>query len=471
MVFRRSLRLSFSQSLILSVLVAIAARGIRAQQPPDDPPGRWRLETLTLKDKSQIHGLIQSETDGEIDFAQVIQPPGRPMYAVIRGIPREKIAKIQRLSEADHLVLFQRFALFRNRMVIEAGRMDQLELTSQSAEGQRVLAYAGPWFELTSTADDEQTRRCLVRIEQYFRAYRTLLPPRVTNPKPLRVQLFGSLDLYRDRLRDLKLDLDNAAFYSPREATILAASDLNLFAERLAQVRREHERVRKDLARLDAGHGDKLATLADELAAAGYSPDEITAEVRQRKASWKKELDATLATNVQRQRSAEQKFDVVTDKMFRSLAHESFHAWLDAFVYPHDRYDVPRWLNEGLAQVFESGQLDGDSLRLDAPDKQRLAALRADLASGQPLALAQILTASEREFLGPHAGAAPQRHYLYAWGLAHYLTFHHNLLASTRLDDYVAQSSARLNPIARFEQLAGRPLTEFEAVWRAAMLE
>jgi len=451
-------------------LGTLASQGA-AQPLADDPPGRWQLETLTLKDQSQIRGLIQSQTDAEIDFAQVIQPPGKPMYAVIRGIPRAKVTKIERLDEAEHLALFRRFALFCNRAVIEAGRMDQLELTSQSADGSRVLHYAGTWFTLDSTADDEQTRRCLVRIEQFFRAYRTLLPPRVTEPKLLTVQLFGSLDQYRDRLRELKLDLDNAALYSPREATILAASDLNLFAERLAQVRREHERVRKDLDRIDKGHGQKLVTLADELKASGYTQDEITAEQRQRRASWKKELETTLATNVQRERSAEQKFDVVTDKMFRSLAHESFHAWLDTSVYPHDRHDVPRWLNEGLAQVFESGQLDGDSLRLDAPDKERLAALRADLAAGQPLPLAQLLTASERQFLGPHAGAAPQRHYLYAWGLAHYLTFRHNLLASGRLDQYVAQESQRLDPIARFEQLAGQPIAEFEAAWRAAMLE
>jgi len=82
-----------------------------------------------------------------------------------------------------------------------------------------------------------------------------------------------------------------------------------------------------------------------------------------------------------------------------------------------------------------------------------------------------LLTASERQFLGPHAGATPQRHYLYAWGLAHYLTFRHNLLASGRLDQYVTQESQRLDSIARFEALTGQPLAEFESAWRAAMLE
>jgi hypothetical protein len=131
---------------------------------------------------------------------------------------------------------------------------------------------------------------------------------------------------------------------------------------------------------------------------------------------------------------------------------------------------VPRWLNEGLAQVFETGQLDGDSLRIDAADRQRLARLRSDLAQ-QPLSLAHVLSAEEREFLGPHSSSSSQRHYLYAWGLAHYIAFEQNLLASPRLDEYVASSARQLDPIIRFEKLIGQPLAEFEKRWRAAMLD
>ena len=461
--------LSVSPSLCLSLVAAATLVSPAAAQAPDEPPGRWQLESLTLQDGSTIRGLIQTQSEAEIDFAQILQPPGKPMYAVVRGIPLAEVKAIERLDEAGHLALFERFALFRNRAVIEAGRMDQLELTARGSGATRTLHYDGPWFSLTSTADEEQTRRCLVRIEQLFRAYRTLLPPRAKEPRPLAVRLFGSVDQYRESLRELSLELDNAAFYSPREAAILAASDLNLFAERLAQVRREHERVKATLARLDREQTQRLAVVAQDLKAAGFGEAEIAGELRQRRATWKRELETTLAAGRERERAAEQKFGQVTEKMFAGLAHESFHAWLDAFVFPHQRHHVPRWLNEGLAQVFESGQLDGESLRLDAPDKQRLAALRADLASSQPLRLTQVLTAGEREFLGLHSGGTPQRHYLYAWGLAHYLTFDGNLLSSGRLDAYVSPAAERLDPIARFEQLAGQPLPEFETAWRAAM--
>src|SRR5207249_622937 len=40
-------------------------------------------------------------------------------------------------------------------------------------------------------------------------------------------------------------------------------------------------------------------------------------------------------------------------RMFRRLFHEAFHAYLNTFVYPPEEGEMPRWFNEGLAQVFE----------------------------------------------------------------------------------------------------------------------
>jgi len=456
-----SLRLSIPLSLVLFCNVVVAQT--------DAPPGRWKLETLTLEGGKQYRGVVQEESKESIEFAEIIQPAGKPMHAVIRGVPRSLVQKLQRLDEAAHQELVARFAQFRHRAVIEAGRLEAVQLRSENRDGTSVLVYAGPWFTLTSTADDEQTRRCVVRIEQLFRAYRTLLPPRSGPSPPLAVMLYGSLDDYRQRLRLLHLSLDNAAFYSPRERTILAGSDLNLFAQRLAQVRREHEQVRQTYAKLDSQFPETMVSLNADLRAAGFSEADAAAEIRQRRATWKAQMEEALAANAERQRTNERKFGEVTGQMFTRLGHEAFHAYLDTFVYPSsplgDKH-VPRWLNEGLAQVFETGQLDGDSLRIDAPDRGRLKRLREDM-SQQPLPLAQLLTAEEREFLGPHDAAASQRHYLYAWGLAWHLTFQENLLGSPRLDEYVAAALPD-DRLARFEKLVGRPLAEFENEWRTA---
>jgi hypothetical protein len=158
--------------------------------------------------------------------------------------------------------------------------------------------------------------------------------------------------------------------------------------------------------------------------------------------------------------------------MFARLYHEAFHAYLENFVYPQNRFDVPRWLNEGLAQVFEDGLLELGTLRLDAPNRTRLDSLQADLRSGSPLSLAELLTADGRSFLVSHAdnAATSQRHYLYSWGLAHYLAVREPILERSRLDRFVDGGNMQSDPISRFEQLIGMPLSQFESQWREEVL-
>src|SRR5690606_37718104 len=130
---------------------------------------------------------------------------------------------------------------------------------------------------------------------------------------------------------------------------------------------------------------------------------------------------------------------------------ETFHAYLDDYVYPEKQFDVPRWLNEGLAQIFEAGLLEADILRIDAPSAERLAKLQADLRGRQSLHIGDLLAADQTAFLVPHAdrGQTSQRHYLYSWGLAWYLTFDQSLLGTERLNRYVSKESGKLDPQVR----------------------
>jgi hypothetical protein len=117
--------------------------------------------------------------------------------------------------------------------------------------------------------------------------------------------------------------------------------------------------------------------------------------------------------------------------------------------------------------------LDADTLRVDAPNPRALAALARELASGQPLSLAEVLTAPVERFLGAHRASdeGPSRLYVYSWGLAYYLTFERSILGTPSFDEYVAPTRANDEPIARFEKLVAEPLEKFEAEWRAAMLK
>jgi hypothetical protein len=165
-------------------------------------------------------------------------------------------------------------------------------------------------------------------------------------------------------------------------------------------------------------------------------------------------------------------FDEITRQMFTRLYHEAFHAYVENFVYPQDKCDVPRWLNEGLAQVFEEGILELGALRLDAPSRTRLAAMQADLRGQPRLTLTELLTADGRAFLVAHPTAAKtsQRYYLYSWALAYYLAVREPVLETERFNRYVDASAKSLDPIARFEQLVGVPLDRFDNMWRSELL-
>ena len=100
---------------------------------------------------------------------------------------------------------------------------------------------------------------------------------------------------------------------------------------------------------------------------------------------WKEELDGINRAINAAERSNLAEFDKLTAAMLLGLFHEAFHAYLENYVYPQRDHDVPRWLNEGLAQIFEAGNWSRARLRLDAPDAGRLEALQQDLRSAEQL--------------------------------------------------------------------------------------
>lgn len=453
--------------MFAALLLAIAPA--HAADPPVSPSGRWKLETVVLKSGKEHHGLVQARREKEIDFAEIVQRPGKPTFAIIRGIDAAQVAKTELLPPAEHAELVKKFHDYRHKALIEAGQMDAVKLAPLELDGHSYQSYQGSWFTLLSTADEESTRRCVVRMEQIFRAYRTLLPPRMDKQREqqeLTIYLYSSLDEYRQRLRALDLNLDAPAIYSARQHQILAGGELAHYATRLAEVRKEMADLEKQYDKLDKDFAVSLARLSDELRTKGFSKDEITQELQLRKTDWKNERTAVMARMHEQDRRNLARFSEVTREMFARLYHEAFHAYLDCYVYPQGSHHVPTWLHEGLAQVFEGGQLEGDSLRIDAPDRDRLKRLLTDLNSGDPLPLARLLVAEEPTFAGDHGGRASERHYLYAWGLSYYLVTEKNLLGSPALDEFVSPQSAALSPTARLEKLVHQPLGTFESQWR-----
>jgi hypothetical protein len=158
----------------------------------------------------------------------------------------------------------------------------------------------------------------------------------------------------------------------------------------------------------------------------------------------------------------EKTFERATQRLFQTLFHEAFHAYLAGYVYPPSENDVPCWLNEGLAQIFETAILEAGELRVGHADSERLKHVKEALRKDQLVPVADLLKADSRKFLVSHANdqQVSDDYYLGSWALAFYITFGQWRLGTPELDEYVRRDQA--DPLETFTKLAGQPLGNFE---------
>ncbi len=154
--------------------------------------------------------------------------------------------------------------------------------------------------------------------------------------------------------------------------------------------------------------------------------------------------------------------------LFQTLFHEAFHAYLANYVYPPGENDVPCWLNEGLAQIFETAILEAGELRVGHADPERLKHVKEALRKEQLVAVADLLKADSSKFLVSHANdqQVSDDYYLGSWALAFYVTFGQWKLGTPELDAYVCSSRNRPEPLEAFSRLVGQPPPTFEESFR-----
>lgn len=442
------------------------------------------FERLVTRDGRELQGFVASETPQAVIFLQLIQPPGRPTYGVEQKIPRENVAALTSLSSEERLKLKKWYRRLRAQVRIEAGQVDDVKLESFTAGDRNMLRYHGGRFVLESAADEPLVRRAAVRLEQTFVALEAVLPAlaeRGTTSRRdddrLLVRLFDAKQDYDDFLGGLGVAIANPALYSPDRNLLVLGSDLKRLGAETAAAEAQTRQLRMELARLKSDLPNRLAKEKQRLLDAKTSAVQTERTLQELRNKLRGEISGLSRRLDAAERKNNAVFDEATRRLFRALRHEALHAWLDRQAFPADRYDVPRWLHEGLAQVFEAGVLEAGVLRLDAANAEALAALKADLREA-PLPLADLLRAEAALFLVPHgqSGEEAKRHYAYAWGLAHYLTFERRLLREEALEAYLrgepASSSADSprDAIVRFQELIGGSLEAFEQEWRAYVL-
>jgi len=348
------------RSLLLALLLAVAA----FTQPPVVPRNNWPRDEVTLTNGAVYRGLILKEVADGVHFRAVRQTPGKPTFTFTTYFVTKEIRGTKKLSDADRDDLRLKLAGLDTDGAGERARMDALDLVTTDLAGKKAKRYDGERFLLTSAAPDEVTRRAAVRLEQIYTCFARILPPRHNSDRPTRVELTGDLDDYRQLLRQSADAVLNAAVYDPAANRILVGTDLRRLGAELQRTRIQH---------------------AQQLADVG----EYEKRIRKQYKGSKPDLDRFLpAAERERQkvlaadRQNEKAFDDATRRLFGILYHEAFHSYAATYVYPplpaadvkagKGTGELPRWLNEGLAQVFENPLIEAAELRIGHADPARL---------------------------------------------------------------------------------------------------
>jgi hypothetical protein len=444
------------------------------------------MDRVELFSGKSYSGLIESEDKVWLNLIQIERPPGKDMHLVVRLIDRDQVRNVVRLeSDEQRAGLRRQIKQFRDRTAVEIGRMEAVRLKPAEGEGNHYWRYEGRWFSLDSTADKPPhgrvvqnaeaptTRRLVVRAEQIFAAYRQILPPRVADPRPPRLVVFDSTDEYRTFLAQRKLSgIKSPACFLENENVVALGSDLTSLETRWDGIRSEIERQRADLLAAKAALPGRKAQRAAPMKAQGASEAQVKMALTAMQAAFDQEFNKKWKELETSERTNRAKFQKRVSQIFGWLYHESFHAYLENYVYPHQKHDVPYWLNEGLATMYEAGVLEGNWLRVDAPNSEELRKFKEDVRSGRGLPLGKLLAAGPDEFIPRNNAPAPvaDRYYAHAWALAYYLTFEKHLLGGPALDKYVDRSGTD-QAVRRLEALVGMPMKQFEREWQQGVLE
>ncbi|TWT39284.1 DUF1570 domain-containing protein [Blastopirellula retiformator] len=420
-------------------------------------------DTLTLSDGRTLEGMIVERQADGLDFLEIVKPAGKPMFGVVRNFPQSEIRAITEVDPESRSQLIQRVERLRNRLQFEAENRETIQLETVKRDGVTYRVVTGEGYDFYSRLDESLTRRMAVRLEQASRAFQHMIPPRKESDIRLRLILFDDMRDYADYMATLGAAVRNPAIFLPQEGLVLVGTDFRRLQAQAKRAAEEHKRQIGWWDELRRGLPERLEAYRKELAAAKIPPEEIEQEVSVRREAFLRQRREALSRIRAVERTNADAFEKAIEDTTRRIYHEAFHAYLECFVFPVAQYDVPIWLNEGLAQLFEHGQLEGDSFRIDAPPADLVAELKRRLAASDRPLLAEMLERDSAAFVLTMSPHREQLDYALAWGLAWRLVFEERLFEGNRLEKMVTADPARRQ---RLENLINESLEEFEPKWR-----
>jgi|GEM_PF-795460 len=427
----------------------------------------WPMERIELADGRTLMGLIESVDDQWVHMVVIKREPGRRTQLVVRPVERSAVVQMDRLPEPLRKQLQERVAALAFRARIEAARMEAVGLEKKAQTNIPVFLYDGRWFCLESNLPEQMTRRVIVRLEQIFSGYRQLLPPRTEPQRLLKIQVFSSRMEYEEAIGRYGVRLANPALFLPKENRVLAGTELGQFAAQLRQLEEEHGRLRRELSGLRGQLAEKLEELGRKLRQQGVPRQEAAKILHRERAAFENQIAKKLADIQHVDRKNAELFCQLMDQTLRQLYHEAFHAYMENYLFPSSQYQIPLWLQEGLAMLFQEGIVEADTLRLDAISQEAASLIRKDRRQGAAMPLEQLLGAGSTEFLQARESGSTMgnRYYAYAWAVVYYLC-QTERLSLAGLEAYVNPAAQGLPPRQRLERLLGMEVDQWEEGWR-----
>lgn len=446
--------------------VLLALAGSLAAQPAT-PVSNWSFDEITLANGAKFQGMLLDDGPLDVRFQTVKRRPGQPTFTLTWKVPRSEVASLKRLSDAERALLRERIAELDQDGSGERRRIQSIELVPATwlDEPDKAKSYRSEYFTLVSNGGEEVVRRAAVRLEQIYAAYARLLPP-TAEGRPTIIQLTPDRDHYKLLLAPLgHTDILNPAVYDPRANLIVCGSDLRRLGKELEDAKFHHAQQIVDLDRYEAA----VRKLYKEPELKRYI-DPI-----------RRDRGLVYATD----RKNGEKFDLAASRLFAVLYHEAFHAYAGTFVYPpltvaqvkagQGTGELPRWINEGLAQLFETAVVEAGELRADYADPGRLEKVKNAVRGRDNMRLvplSDLLVAGKDAFVTKHADqtTGADRAYLTCWAAAYYLTFEKRLVGTSQFRKYLVDLNSGGDPRSAFEALTGQPLAVLEKDWHAYLL-
>lgn len=430
----------------LAIIACLVVTSLVVSAPPG--ANEWPFDRLQLRNGVSHEGVILEESPGIVRFQIVRRFPGRPTVWFTCIFRINEIEKVTKVTEEERTALKNK--LLELDPTAEARRLERMDFKPCDWGNKKGggIRYDSDYFVLVSDASEEIVRRAAYRLENVYAAYVGFLQPKFKGGNPTLIRIYRSFEGYQSSL-PAGFNLKNPAYFDIAANRVSCGTDLHRLGEDLQRFRGEANQLLEEVAKQEA-------------------------EVRRlygKKPELNRHLQPILATRSQIRKAAsvnEAAFDQATEILFRQLYHEAFHAYVLNFVYPSNLKDspgeLPRWLNEGMAQVFETAIFEAGELRIGHADKVRLEKSKERLAKAEYLSLKELLTGTSKSFvIQPDSKVLREdQAYLTAWGIASYLMLERRLIDTNKTMAYLKAHHSGADPVDAFEKWVGQSLPEFE---------